>query len=168
MFWSLFYEFWFLNLGLALFWRILQSRALLMLIAILGVAFLFAAHSYHTISFGFIWPQLWGGFIRSGLSFCIGIWLARYHRRNPPRLQVSSLLCLALLALAMFVPLPYKSSRAAELASIFILFPAIVYFGAGAVERRPKVGEMLGDMSYALYAIHLSALGRCLLVVRAC
>ena len=33
-------------------------------------------------------------------------------------------------------------------------FPVLIYFGAGAIERQPKIGKALGDASYAIYAIH--------------
>lgn len=36
-----------------------------------------------------------------------------------------------------------------------LLNPALLYLGASAIERRPLLGKMLGDASYAVYVIHV-------------
>jgi peptidoglycan/LPS O-acetylase OafA/YrhL len=37
---------------------------------------------------------------------------------------------------------------------VLLVFPILIHFGAGAVEHRPQIGKVLGDASYAIYAVH--------------
>jgi peptidoglycan/LPS O-acetylase OafA/YrhL len=53
-----------------------------------------------------------------------------------------------LLPLQGFMKAPY------EVFVVLLVFPILIYFGAGAVERRPQIGRALGDASYAIYAVH--------------
>jgi peptidoglycan/LPS O-acetylase OafA/YrhL len=46
---------------------------------------------------------------------------------------------------------------------IIFVFPGLVYFGAGAIEKIPSLGKLLGDVSYGVYTIHIP-----LLVIMAC
>jgi peptidoglycan/LPS O-acetylase OafA/YrhL len=156
--WSLFFEVWVANLGFALFWRKLQGRSLTIFIGAMALSILACEWMFHTLDMGALWSTMPGGFVRVGLSFSMGVAIARLHASRPPRLRVPSWLVLALMVASMLVPLSGWLGHLYELVCAFSIFPALIYWGAEAVERRPAIGSMLGEASYAAYAIHVPLL----------
>jgi peptidoglycan/LPS O-acetylase OafA/YrhL len=51
-----------------------------------------------------------------------------------------------------------KAAHLYELTCVIVLFPVLICFGTTATERHPQVGNILGDASYALYAVHFPLL----------
>lgn len=58
-----------------------------------------------------------------------------------------------LASFVLHVPVAFHSTY--ELACVLLLYPALIYLGANAIERDPLVGKLLGDASFALYVIHI-------------
>ena len=162
--WSLFFEVWVANLGMALFWRQLQGRMLAAAIFCAAAAMLVALAAFHTVDIGYDWRTFAGGFPRVALSFLVGVALARFHAKRPPKLRVPSWLLLVTVVAALFVPLQGPLGHVYEVACAFLLFPVLIYLGAEAVEHRPSVGAALGDASYAAYTIHVPLLSAAALV----
>jgi len=153
-FWSLFFEFWVANLIFALFWR--QLRGWMLALVILGsaAALAFLGLYFGTLDFGWTWHQLPGGMVRVCYSFFAGVALSRLHARQTHRPGVPSWACLLIFCAIMLLPLPGFAKGPYEVAVVLLGFPALIYFGANAIERQPRIGKALGDASYAIYAVH--------------
>jgi len=153
-FWSLFFEFWVANLIFALFWR--QLRGWLLALVILVSACIVGALGLYfgTLDFGWTWHQLPGGFARVCYSFFAGVALSRFHARQTRQPAVPSWACLLVFTAVMLLPLRGFAKGPYEVAVVLLVFPILIYFGAGATERRPQIGKALGDASYAIYAVH--------------
>ncbi|MEP6885250.1 MAG: acyltransferase [Gammaproteobacteria bacterium] len=154
-FWSLFFEFWIANVAYGLFWRQIQGRLLFGLVLASGVALLAAVSYFQTMDVGWTWPTVLGGVARVCFSFFIGVLLCRLHGKSRSSVHnVSSWVFLAAAALVFGIPFRGVLGIPHDVAAVFLAFPAIVYFGASAMEKRPRLGAALGDVSYAIYAIH--------------
>ncbi len=157
-FWSLFFELWVANLAFGLFWRWLKGPVLIGVILVSAAGLTGYAISAGSLAAGWNYPTLWVGFCRVGFSFFAGVWVARRFRQHPPRFSVPAPLLLAGLAAALLVPLGGRLGEASQLASIFLVFPALTYHGAAATHLPERAGRMLGDASYAAYTIHFPLL----------
>lgn len=153
-FWSLFFEFWVANVAFMMVRGSLNGKVLGALILICGVSLLIVEKLFYTSCVGFEWHSFAWGFPRVGFSFFCGVAIARLHRSRPPRLKLPSWVFVLILPALLSLPLTGGMAHCYELACVFLLFPAIVYWGAEAVERHPWVGAALGDASYALYTVH--------------
>ena len=153
-FWSLFFEFWVANIVYALFWKQIRGRLLAGLVLISGISLLGAVFYFRTIDVGWTWPTFLGGAARVCFSFFAGVLLCRLHARFGTEHKAASWLFLGLAALVFIVPFHAVFKILHDVAAVFLVFPAIVYFGASAIEVRPRIGAALGDVSYAIYAIH--------------
>jgi peptidoglycan/LPS O-acetylase OafA/YrhL len=153
-FWSLFFEFWVANLIFALFWR--QLRGWVLALVILTSAGILAGLGLYFggLDFGWTWHQLPGGFARVCFSFFAGVALSRFHARQARHPAVPSWACLLVFMAVVLLPLQGFAKASYEVAIVLLVFPALIYFGAGAIERRPQIGKALGDASYAIYAVH--------------
>jgi peptidoglycan/LPS O-acetylase OafA/YrhL len=152
--WSLFFEFWVANVVFVLFRKKLGLKALLTLVFVCGVGLVATEKAYYTVSVGWGWNNFAPGFVRVGFSFFAGVALARYHAARPPKLKLPSWFFILALPVLLSLPLAGRLSHRYELICVFVLFPALIYWGAAAFERRPWFGAALGDASYAMYVIH--------------
>lgn len=153
-YWSLIFEFWIANLSFAFLWRVLQGRVLWAFVAFCA-AILSAGVMYaKSIDLGWNWHSAPGGLARVCFSFYAGVLLARIHAKSPPRIRVPSSACLLAFCLLMVLPVSTFWKPVVGLVSVFLFFPALIYWGAEAIEKYPAVGAAFGDASYALYAIH--------------
>ena len=157
-FWSLFFEFWVANLAFAIFWRQLHGWLLLAVILMSASALAFLGLRFGGLDFGWTWHQFPGGLVRVCYSFFAGVALLRFHARQTGLPAVPSSIpswaCLVIFASVMLLPLQGVLKGLYEVFVVLLVFPSLIYFGAGAVERRPQIGQALGDASYAIYAIH--------------
>jgi peptidoglycan/LPS O-acetylase OafA/YrhL len=156
--WSLFFELWIANLAFALFWRQLHGRILWLVILASAVGLVASEREFHYMDTGWGWHNIAGGFPRVGFSFFVGVAIARLHALRPCALKIPSWTCLCLLAVALFLPVSGRIAQLFSLVNILLLFPALIYFGAVAVEENAKLGSVLGDSSYAVYTIHVPLL----------
>ena len=153
-FWSLFFEFWVANLLFAFCWPVLRGKLLWAVIVFCGLGLLISERVNYTLDVGSSWATFGWGFLRVGFSFLVGVVIARSVKRRARVFRVPSWVCLALLTLIIVMPLAGRLAHIFELLAVFVLFPLLIYVGAGAVERKPWVGRALGEASYAIYAIH--------------
>ena len=154
-FWSLFFEFWIANVAYALFWKQIRGRLLSGLVLTSGIALLAAVLYFRTIDVGWTWPTFLGGAARVCFSFFAGVLLCRLHGRfGGTQHRAASWMFLGAAVLVFAIPFYGVAKILHDVAAVFLAFPAIVYFGASAVEKRPRIGAALGDVSYAIYAIH--------------
>jgi peptidoglycan/LPS O-acetylase OafA/YrhL len=152
-FWSIFAEFWIANVVFVLLAKFAGNKTVMLLVAASCVGLFFNEHANYTMDAGAIWNRFWGVFPRVGYSFFCGVLISRMAvSRLPPSVPAW---CLSLTLVAILnLPLSGKAAHLFELMSVIFFFPVLIYFGASAIERFPRAGELLGDASYALYAIH--------------
>lgn len=155
--WSLFYELFVANLTFAIFWRWLTCPVLVTVILLALAALVISGMYYHSLDSGSLWATFPGGFARVIFSFYTGVWLQRIHHigRAP---KLPAVVLLAILAASFWPSLSFPKSLGYELFCVIILYPAIIFLGASAIERRPALGDELGNISYALYLIHIPIL----------
>lgn len=152
--WSLLFELWVANLLYALLWPRLTARVLAAALFLAAIALVPAVMHRHSFDEGWDWGGLKFGAVRVLFSFAEGVLLARLRALRPPRRSAPALAIVALSGAALFVPVQGIAAGWYELSCVFVTFPALIWWGAQAKERRPWIGRMLGDTSYALYAIH--------------
>jgi peptidoglycan/LPS O-acetylase OafA/YrhL len=155
-FWSIFAEFWIANLVYALLTKLAGNRVLAFLVAISCVGLILNEHAVHTIDVGGNWFVFIGLFPRVGYSFLCGVLISRMVLFRVWRVPAWCL-TIALIAI-LCLPLEGKSAHLFELTTVIILFPILIYLGTAATEQYPRIGEVLGDASYPLYAVHFPLL----------
>jgi peptidoglycan/LPS O-acetylase OafA/YrhL len=155
--WSLFFEFWVANLIFGICAGGPSKRWLIAFVAVSGAGIFLDEKIYHTMDVG-AWPSILGGLMRVAFSFSCGMAISRFRHLAKPATAPSWLFMIGLAVILMGVNLHDRSAQLFELACVLIIFPLMIYFGASAHERYPRVGELLGDASYALYTIHFPLL----------
>ena len=151
--WSLFFELFVANALYALIARRLSGPVLFALIAAGLLGLVATQRHFGTLGVGVRWGNVAGGFPRVIYSFFVGVWINRLHRCAPAPRVPGALVVAALLA-SFLLPVPPAAAGAYQLGCVVLLYPALIYLGASATERRPELGRRLGDASYALYVIH--------------
>ena len=154
--WSLFFEL-LINLCLALSARFLRPAVLAAIIAAAAIWLIAVAVNRQTLDVGWSWPTIWDGGARTAFSFFAGVALYRLHlRRKAP--AVSAWLIAA--GLLGWITFGRGQGWLFDLASVFLVFPLLIWFGAsatgGAMTRR--FGLWSGTISYPIYALHVPLL----------
>src|SRR5262249_41670620 len=133
-------------------------RGLAVFIGVAAIFGLAGEAAFHSWDVGSAWPTFTGGFARVWFSFMVGVALARVHAARPPRLHVPDSLIWSASVSLMLSPLTHLAGQAYEPVCVCMLFPALIYLGAGAADRHPVLGSALGDASYAAYTLHIPLL----------
>jgi peptidoglycan/LPS O-acetylase OafA/YrhL len=155
--WSLFYELWVANLVFAVCWPAIKGGTLYAVIIVALCSLVLVSWQFGSLSVGDQWTNFVGGAPRVVFSFFLGVALYRWRiARIAPSLPAWIILTVLLASLTM--PLSGKAAQVYELLAVVLIFPALIYLGAGAIERRPQLGKVLGDISYALYLLHFPIL----------
>lgn len=157
-FWSLFFEYWVANLVLAFGWRYLKGRTLAGLIIVSAIALIANERLYYTFDVGPRWIGVFGGIARVLFSFFLGVGLLRLHLSKGAAFHLPSFILLTVFCLCFLAPLEARAAHLFELLAVLAIFPAVVFLGASATERNPRIGQLLGEASYAAYAIHIPLL----------
>jgi peptidoglycan/LPS O-acetylase OafA/YrhL len=153
--WTLYLEL-ICNLLYALLHRFTGPRNLLLSMALSAAALTTVALVFGTINLGFSSYNFFVGFFRVGFSFSTGVLLCRAYRANLlPRLRVPGvmiiLLCLAALLYQPVIKAPF------ELLCVFLLFPLAI-IAAVRSSVHTAISDILGNISYPLYALHMPVL----------
>ncbi len=163
--WSLFFEY-IGNILYALFIRRLSTKALTVLVGILGVvhAWFAVANVSEYGSIGVGWTldtvNFWGGFLRMLFPFTMGMLLSRKFK--PIKIKGAFWIC-SIVLLAIF-SVPYLETVGSvhingiyEALCVIVIFPALIWIGASGKttdKGSTKICKFLGDISYPLYIIH--------------
>ena len=165
--WSLMVEL-LANLAHALGLARLSRRWLLAIAGASALLLLRAALHFGTFDLGALPAMAWGGILRAGFAYCLGIVLARSLDGRGTATGPAWLLPLALLPAAIILPaLPAVSALPQQLRLLFewlvivAALPATLVLGlrTGAPARAAPLLDWLGRLSFPLYAIHLPLLG---------
>ena len=155
--WSLFSEFYVANLLYALLWRRLSTRLLIALVAIGAAGLIATDFGYGTLDAGALWSGWVGAFTRVLFSFFAGVLVERLHSAGAVKMLrgIPAWLVLLICIVSFSVPLYGVAGQLYAITCIFLVYPLLIFSGARAKERRPWLGNILGDASYALYIIHV-------------
>jgi peptidoglycan/LPS O-acetylase OafA/YrhL len=163
--WSLFFEY-IGNILYALFLRRLSTKALTVLVIILGACLasfaIFDVSGYGNIGVGWTLDKInfLGGALRMLFPYSMGMLLSR--RFKPIKVRGAFWICTAVLFLLFFVPYiagtnPICINGCYEAFCIIIVFPSLIWIGASGTttdSTSTKICKFLGDISYPLYAVH--------------
>jgi peptidoglycan/LPS O-acetylase OafA/YrhL len=159
--WSLFFEL-LANACYAGAFRVLTPRRLQALVAVALVGLIVVAWHFDGLQAGSNWATLWGGIPRVTFSFFAGVVLYRLAgvvRR--PRV-ISPWFFLAALLVLFEMRVPETLRWVFDLACVVAVFPFVIWHCATARPVGPRqraVFSLLGQTSYALYALHVPILG---------
>jgi peptidoglycan/LPS O-acetylase OafA/YrhL len=135
-----------------------SARRLALFVVAAAGALLASSVAYGSFDTGVLWGIMSGGFARVAFSFFFDVLLYRFWQSRP--CSVSKAMLLPILA-SLAIVLALRPSEALALpialAAAIVLFPAIVYLGAGCKltgALSTRVARLLGSSSYALYVIH--------------
>lgn len=159
--WSLFFEY-IANILYAIGIRKLSKTSLGILVVIAAAALAHLAITNGDVSGGWTLnaEQVRVGITRTIYPFFAGLLLSRVAK--PTRVKNAFLWCGILLAAVLYMPRVGGAEHLwlngiYESFCIIIIFPVIVYLGAGGIiqnQREKKVCKFLGDISYPLYLVH--------------
>lgn len=163
--WSLFFEY-IGNILYALFIRHLSTKALTVLVALLGVGLayfaIFDVSGYGNLGVGWTLDgvNFLGGLLRMLFPFSMGMLLSRNFK--PIKVKGAFWICTAILIALFVVPYlegadPICTNGVYEAFCIIIVFPILVLLGASGTttdKKSTKICKFLGDISYPLYVTH--------------
>lgn len=165
--WSLFYEIG-INLLFAWLHPQLTRRTLNVLIFIMGALLIWAAIHAGSLEIGNFWRSLLISLPRVAFPFLVGVWL---HRASPqlPVLGNGSTWG-AMLAVILILSLnPGQQWRVTyDLVMVALVFPALLLLASAAVLSgiTQRIASITGEMSYAVYIVHMPTFGVILAVLR--
>lgn len=168
--WSLFFEY-IGNIVYALLIRRLPNKALVVLVAVIGVLWSWFSitdvSGYDALGVGWAFDtvNLCGGFLRMMFPFTIGMLISRHFKP----VEVRGIFWISIAMLFALFSLPYipvdtipglsgvSLNSLFELLATTTIFPVIVWLAAsGMTSDRLSTGicKFLGDISYPLYIVH--------------
>lgn len=155
VFWSLFFELWVANIAFSVFWRWIRGPVLVFIVAMGAIGVIVYQRQFHVMDTGWGWNNALAGIPRVMFSFFIGVAIARLDKSRVYLPPAPSWMLLAVLTIILLFPFENSIGNFAKLFMIVIVFPVLVYLGAGATDGAPRFGKVLGDVSYGLYTIHV-------------
>lgn len=171
--WSLFYEL-IANAVLAFSLAAMCRKRLIFVCLILGAALSAAAfymsqqelaravYANHAgiIAMGVNWDDWPVALLRTLFSFTLGIILAKFHDPTIRRISNWAMLVIVMMIACMQVRANFADRLGFDLAFVLVMAPVLVAMGM-RLEPGPKTAAIfaiLGEISYALYVIHLPIL----------
>lgn len=163
--WSLFFEY-LGNILYALFIRRLSTKALTILVALLGIAlasfaiFNFSGYGNMGVGWTLDGVNFVGGSLRMLFPFSMGMLLSRHFK--PIKVKGAFWICAIILIALFSVPYlkgtePICTNGIYEAFCIIVVFPILIWIGASGTttdKRSTKICKFLGDLSYPVYMIH--------------
>jgi peptidoglycan/LPS O-acetylase OafA/YrhL len=164
--WSLFFEL-LANVCFAVFHKHLSKRVLLALLALSGVSLVWAGIAHGSLEIGNYWHTVPLSIPRVAFPFLLGVFINRHMPKLPSLHSAWTWpLTLAILPLLAWHPIGYQATY--DLVLVMCVFPAVVYVGT-AIQTNgltTSVSKMAGELSYALYIVHMPLISLLLAVLR--
>lgn len=153
--WSLFYEL----IASAMFGALAvrtRRSGLIAFATLLCCVFVLVSMYLGTIGFGWRRVDLIAGLIRVGANFSVGCLLYYFTLRKLAQLKPR--MWVPVLFVTTFIVLPADSRMSVPygLATIYIIYPLIIYYGSCSTVSWQGFWEYLGRLSYPLYVLHTS------------
>lgn len=152
--WSLFYEL-LVNLLLAAVLVRLRARTLVGVLILAGIGLLLTGYEFASLNGGAQWQSVPIAALRTIFSFTLGLTIAYFDPGHERRNSVLALVCFAALCAVMkFDPGP--TCLPLEIMAVFVISPTLL-FACSRIEPLAMAipaAAMLGEVSYALYAVH--------------
>src|SRR6478735_5436023 len=159
--WSLFFEY-VANILYAVWIRKFSKTALSILVVIAAIVLAHLAITNGDVSGGWTLnvPQVRIGLTRTIYPFFAGLLLSRIAKPTP--IKNAFLWCSLLVAIVLYMPRIGGADHlwmngVYESVCIIIVFPLIVYLGAGGIiqsQSERRICKFMGDISYPLYMVH--------------
>lgn len=160
--WSLFLE---LAINLALVVGLVRAsrRLLAAILAVAGLVILFGCLRQGEMSLGPSWNELGFGVARVSYGFCFGMLAAQLPALRRGAATGKAMLPLFALGMVLALPLAAEVRRVYEPAVVLAGVPILLVAGLRweAPPRLVPAMNLLGDISYPLYAVHFPLLGIC-------
>ncbi len=152
--WSLFFEL-LINFAFALWLVRLRNVGLFIVAALGALAVALSAIYWTNLNVGWSWPTFAGGLARVTFSFSAGILICRAGRPSR-QAGLYFLIPIVLLIVVLIAPVPADMLPWVDTLVALVVSPALLWFGAQLSPPRSwrKVCEVLGDISYPVYAVH--------------
>lgn len=151
--WSLLFEL-VANIAWALLAVRLRLSALGLLLAVFA-ALLFPAVIMHGgADLGAVWPTALAGLARTFFSFTLGVVLLRLYQRADRTRRTTPLAWLLLPALILVLAPATTDAALADIATLAVALPLLVWLGARCQVTMPQVAQRLGGLSFPLYCMH--------------
>ncbi|GBQ81351.1 putative acyltransferase [Gluconacetobacter johannae DSM 13595] len=150
--WSLFYEL-AVNMVMAVGWRRLTNRALIVLVALSALGLVASAFATGSLNSGLSWVGAPVALSRVTFSFFLGILLWRVRRGSS---KIGAPIPLIILAIGLMIDTTLLPRAVIDLLEVFLLFPSVILLGASTQPTEGGIALFngLGSISYALYAVH--------------
>ena len=149
--WSLTFEM-FMNAVYAIIAPVLDTRLLIVLVALGAAALFMMSYTHGQIMGGNNQDNFWYGFPRVVYPFLVGVLLFRFR----PRFELPGIYALVLSAILGAVLMSgAQPGDFSDFILVTIVFPLLVYFGA-AVRVSNRIGSLmliLGELSYPVYIL---------------
>jgi peptidoglycan/LPS O-acetylase OafA/YrhL len=161
--WSLFFEM-AINLIYALAVPRLTNLALVVVTGLFGAGLLGSLfHFYPNVELGMHSPvEYFAGMMRAGFSFFFGVGIYRVWCAAGFGVRRSEkTMWLILFATAASLMMPHgRHELLLYIASVFFIYPCLVFFALGVEtgSLTTRISDFLGNLSYAIYALHVPIL----------
>jgi peptidoglycan/LPS O-acetylase OafA/YrhL len=154
--WSLLFEV-LANLMHGLLLRRLRDGALLALALAFALPLVWFSMGHGNNSLGPDTRDWYLGLPRVGFAYSLGVWMGRRHARGPRRALVNLPVALMLPLLAMVVASVLRTnSWIVDSVVVLLAFPAAIWLASATPPGRAARGlELLGSLSFPIYAVHL-------------
>jgi peptidoglycan/LPS O-acetylase OafA/YrhL len=151
--WSLLFEL-IANLAWAIMAVRCSLRGLIGLTLLLGALLVPAVVSHGNADIGAFWPGALPGLVRTFFSFALGVILFRLFVRSGSVRRATPLGWLLLPALAVLLAPLVAWQAVADLVTLGLVLPLIVWLGARWEVGTRWLAERLGGLSFPLYCLH--------------
>lgn len=164
--WSLFFEL-LINIFYAAFHKHLSRRVLTMLLVLSGAGLIYAGLQHGSLEVGNYWHTVAECIPRVAFPFLLGALIFRCAPKLPalPSLWAWPL---TLLVVPLLAWQPIGHQAVYDLVLVMVVFPILVCAGT-AIQTRgltTAVSKVAGEMSYALYIVHMPLLSLVLALLR--
>lgn len=126
-----------------------------------GALFFLSVMTNGSADLGAFWPTALPGLARTAFSFLVGAGLFHLFRKTGRPAQRNQSGWLLLPAMALVFATDFAALAFADIATIGIVLPGLVWLGARWDIGAARLGKVLGGLSFPLYCIHAPVVALC-------